>query len=454
MAVHYCDATPQRGSPNLPRSLPHARLFRHLFAVGLVAIAGLAVVATASPAQAAGEALLGRVTVDGKPAAGVAVGVTKKGGGEAGATKTDANGRFKVDVPGPGDYTAKVDPKTFPPGAKLLDPKRGSLTVTVTSDGTRFVIFPLTTGRQKGSGTTGDQGGKSHNVRWLQLLLEGIRFGLIIAITAIGLSLIYGTTGLTNFAHGELVTFGAVIAWEFNARVGLPLIIATVLAVIIGGIAGGLNERLLWRPLRKRGTGLIAMLVISIGLSILVRYLILVFYSDRSHAYTDYGNQTARDYGPVNLTDKDLSSIVLSLLVLVGVALLLQRSRIGKAMRAVADNRDLASASGINVDRVVLVVWIMGGALAAFGGVLYGLSDQVNWEMGFRLLLLMFAGITLGGLGTAYGALVGSVLVGILVQMSTLVIAPELKNVGGLLILIIILIVRPSGLLGARTRVG
>ncbi len=437
------------------RSLPRPRLIRHLIAAALVATAGFVLVATAPAAHAAGEGLLGRVTVDSQPVANVSITVTKKGGGQVGTAKTGPDGRFTIGLPGSGDYTATVDPRSFPSGVKLLDPKGGSHTVPVSSDGTRFVIFPLTAGKQLGTaGGGGGQSNKHQPVRALQLLLEGIRFGLIIAITAIGLSLIYGTTGLTNFAHGELVTFGAVVAWELNSRFGLQLIVATILAVIIGGVAGGLNERLLWRPLRKRGTGLIAMLVISIGLSILARYLIQVFYSDRSHAYTDYGNQTARDYGPVNLTDKDLSSIVLSLLVLVGVALLLQRSRIGKAMRAVADNRDLASASGINVDRVVLVVWIMGGALAAFGGVLYGLSDQVNWEMGFRLLLLMFAGITLGGLGTAYGALVGSLLVGVIVQMSTLVIAPELKNVGGLLILIIILIVRPSGILGSRTRVG
>ncbi|MDQ6874439.1 MAG: branched-chain amino acid ABC transporter permease [Actinomycetota bacterium] len=426
---------------------------RHLVALTVAALAGLACLSVAPAARAAGEAVAGFVRVDGTPAAGVSVTVKKKDGGEAGTGKTGPDGRFKVSLPGPGTYTVSPDTSSFPAGAKLLNAKRGSLVVNVGTGDTRFVIFPLTKGKQTGTGGGGNGKGQ-HNIRALQLLLEGIRFGLIIAITAVGLSLIYGTTGLTNFAHGELVTFGAIVAWALNVHAGLQLIPATIIAILIGGLAGGLNERLLWRPLRRRGTGLIAMLVISIGLSILARYVMLVLYSDRSHSYNDYGNQTAHDYGPVNLTDKDLASIGLSLLVLVGVALLLQRSRIGKAMRAVADNRDLASSSGINVDRVVLVVWIMGGGLAALGGVLYGLSDQVSWEMGFRLLLLMFAGITLGGLGTAYGALLGSVLVGILVQMSTLVVAPELKNVGGLLILIIILIVRPSGLLGARTRIG
>jgi neutral amino acid transport system permease protein len=136
------------------------------------------------------------------------------------------------------------------------------------------------------------------------------------------------------------------------------------------------------------------------------------------------------------------------------VALMLQRTKIGKAMRAVSDNRDLAASSGINVDRVVLVVWALGGALATLGGVLLGLSDGVSWDMGFRLLLLMFAGVTLGGLGTAYGALLGSLVVGIFVQVSTLVIPSDIKYVGGLLLLIVILVIRPQGILGARARIG
>jgi branched-chain amino acid transport system permease protein len=154
------------------------------------------------------------------------------------------------------------------------------------------------------------------------------------------------------------------------------------------------------------------------------------------------------------MTPVDLATIVICLVVLVLVALMLQRTRIGKAMRAVADNRDLAASSGINVNQVILVVWMMGGALAALGGVLLGLTDEVQWDMGFRLLLLMFAGVTLGGLGTAYGALVGSLVVGIFVQMSTLIIPNDVKYVGGLLLLIIILIIRPQGILGARVRVG
>ena len=126
-------------------------------------------------------------------------------------------------------------------------------------------------------------------------------------------------------------------------------------------------------------------------------------------------------------------------------------------MRAVADNRDLAASSGIDVDRVVLFVWVLGGGLATLGGVLFALSElssTVQYEMGFRLLLLMFAGVVLGGLGTAYGALVGCLIVGILVQLSTLVIPLDLKYLGGLVVLIVILVFRPQGLLGSRARIG
>jgi branched-chain amino acid transport system permease protein len=273
-------------------------------------------------------------------------------------------------------------------------------------------------------------------------------------MAAVGLSLIFGTTGLVNFAHGELVAIGAVIAWFLNVDAGIPLIPATVAAIALGAVVGAINELGLWRPLRNRGTGLVAMLVISIGLSLALRYVLQIVFGGRARAYVSFQGQSATSYGVIRITDKDLFSIALSLAVLILVALMLQKTKVGKAMRAVADNRDLASSSGINVDRVILFVWMLGGALATLGGVLFGLSDQVSWDMGFQLLLLMFAGVVLGGLGTAYGALVGSLIVGIFVQVSTIVIPDETKYVGGLLLLIVILVVRPSGILGARARIG
>jgi neutral amino acid transport system permease protein len=166
--------------------------------------------------------------------------------------------------------------------------------------------------------------------------------------------------------------------------------------------------------------------------------------------------QEAMDIGPISLTRRDLISMATCVVILIGVALFLQRSRQGKAIRAVSDNPDLASATGINTNRVILLVWIAGGALAALGGILLGLDEQVRWNMGFTLLLLMFAAITVGGLGNPYGALAGALLIGLTVEMWTWIFpgAVELKTTGALITLILVLLVRPQGLLGRKERVG
>jgi neutral amino acid transport system permease protein len=136
------------------------------------------------------------------------------------------------------------------------------------------------------------------------------------------------------------------------------------------------------------------------------------------------------------------------------VALMLQRTRTGKAIRAVSDNRDLAESSGIDVSRVILNVWLLAGGLAALGGVFFGLAQLVSWDMGFKLLLLMFAAVILGGLGTAYGVIAGSLVVGIVAQVSTIWFPVELQNAWALLVLILVLLVRPQGIFGQRERVG
>ncbi|MGY2085105.1 branched-chain amino acid ABC transporter permease [Blastococcus sp. SYSU DS0539] len=410
-----------------------------LFTAGLAALSpGVA------QAEGGGEQVSGtlRTSLSG-PIEGVDVVVTTPDGEEVGTDETDENGRFVVDLPGPGEYTVTVPEDSLPEGVEFNS--GNSRTVTVDSGRNQGVIIGLDDGSRNAGGGT---------IRWVELLISGLRFGLLIAMAAIGLSLIFGTTGLVNFAHGELVTIGAIVAWFINVGGGVPLIAAALLAMLVGAGIGALNERALWRPLRRRGTGLVAALVISIGLSLLLRYLYQVIYGGRSNAYADYRGQRTVDYGAFSMTNKDLTSMIVALVVLVLVAVMLQRTTIGKAMRAVSDNRDLAASSGIDVNRVILVVWMVGGALAALGGVLLGLSDEVQWDMGFRLLLLMFAGVTLGGLGTAYGALVGSIVVGVFVQMSTLVIPNDMKYVGGLLLLIVILIVRPQGILGSRARIG
>ncbi|MGH3756761.1 branched-chain amino acid ABC transporter permease [Actinophytocola sp.] len=293
--------------------------------------------------------------------------------------------------------------------------------------------------------------------RALQAFVDGIQFGAIIAITAVGLSLVFGTTHLINFAHGELVTIGAVVAFFLNVTdrgPGWHIIPAALIAVAFGALFGGVLERGMWRPLRSRGTGLISLFIVTIGLSLLLRHIVLVLFGTRPASYREYDIQRAIDLGPVGITPRDLTVVALSVLVLVGVALMLQRTRIGTAVRAVSSNRDLAEASGIDVQRVILVVWMLGGGLAALGGVFFGLTEIITWDMGFRLLLLMFAGIILGGLGSAYGAMAGSFVIGVVAQMSSLWFPIDLQNAWALLALIVVLLVRPQGILGRPGRVG
>ncbi len=417
-------------------------------------MACLSTVAGAAAAQAqeegGGEAVRGVIVQrpeegDPVPVEGVEIRVTTADGQEVGVATSDAEGAYELALPGPGDYVAELNQESLPEGVTLTNPDAARLEFTVATGQKRPLLFPLGEGAEQTSRRLG---------AFLNLLVSGITFGFIIAMAAVGLSLIFGTTGLVNFAHGELVTFGALAAWYINVLRGLHLVPATIIAIVVAVVAGVILNAGLWRQLRRRGTGLIAQLVISIGLSLLLRYIFLIIFGGRTRPYAQYAIQRGLELGPVRVAPKDLFTIGLSIAVLIGVAFVLQRTKIGKAMRAVADNGDLAASSGINVERVIQFVWGFGAGLAALGGVLLGLNQQVGWELGFALLLLMFAGVTLGGLGTAYGALVGSLVIGIFVQTSTMIIPPELKEVGGLMVLILVLLIRPQGILGRAERVG
>jgi branched-chain amino acid transport system permease protein len=380
---------------------------------------------------------------DDEPVEGAVITVTDDAGAEVDVVETDAEGKATITLPGEGQYTATLDLESL--GEDVGLPREGREAITI--DPTRARVLNFTLGdRERATTSTWD--------KVPQLVFNGLSFGLIIAITSVGLSLIFGTTGLVNFSHGEHVTWGALVGWWMNVDHGIPMIPATLIAIVAGGLGGALVEKSLWGPLRNRGMSLVAMMIVSIGLSLAMRSLFQLIFGSAFQPYRQYYRQPGFDLGPITTTAKDLWMIALILIVIIGVATILQYTRIGKAMRAVADNGDLAAASGIDVSRVILFVWVLGGGLAALGGVLFGLQQEVQVEMGFRLLLLMFAGITLGGLGTAYGALVGSFVVGMFVEVSTLVVPTELKNVGALLVLIVVLLIRPQGILGRAERIG
>jgi neutral amino acid transport system permease protein len=391
----------------------------------------------------------GTAAVGDEPLENVAISVTTEDGDEVADTVTDADGQWFVEIEEPGRYEVTLDAESLPEGVELRDPDRDSLTVSVRMGRTTQALFRLV--GEDAEGLTG----RGLAGRIAQASVNGVKFGLIIAMTAIGLSLIFGTTGLVNFAHAEMVTFGAVVAWFLNTgSPQLHLLYAAPLAIAAGALLGAGLERGMFRPLRGRRTGRFQLLVISIGLGIILRQALLIWFGPNSRPYGNFRIQQVLSFGPISVAPRDLAIIGISLVVLVLVALLLQRTRMGKAMRAVSDNVDLAESSGIDVRRIILFVWALGGGLAAFGGVLQATTTSVNYLMGFQLLLLMFAGVILGGLGTAYGAMVGSLVVGLTTEVSTVWLSAELKYVWALGVLILVLLFRPQGILGTTQRVG
>ncbi|MGI5270877.1 branched-chain amino acid ABC transporter permease [Nonomuraea sp. CA-218870] len=424
--------------------------------IAFTAFLGGLILLLAAPAHAAEpeQSLRGTLNFQGQPVNGVKIVVTTESGQPVQEATSDAKGTWEVPIDQPGSYKVTLDTATLPQNMAIRG-GNNQRAPTVYEGNPTTVLFALTAKGEDGAAAPDEGGGSSAFwQRAAQLTFEGFNLGLIIALAALGLSLIYGTTGLTNFAHGELVTLGALLAYLVNVPFGLHIIPAAVIAVILAGGLGYAQDRFFWGSLRRRGTGIIAAMIVSIGVALFMRYLFLILFGGETQSYAQYNAQAGLEIGPISATPKNLISmgIELAVLIIVGIALL--RTRTGKAARAVADNPALASSSGINVDRIIRIIWTGGGAIAALAGIMLGLSQNLKYTMGQELLLLIFAGVTLGGLGTAFGALVGSIIVGLFIQISTLWVPPELKNVGALAVLILVLLFRPQGILGRRERIG
>lgn len=412
----------------------------------------LTLLGTAAPAWAEGEAIKGRLIAvfenERISVSGVIIEVSQDGT-PIGSGVSDDEGRWLVPVPGPGVYQVRLDEQSLPDGIALTEPENVELSAVDVREGEeKTVIFRL------GEGTTSSV---TTYQRVGSLIVLGLKLGAIIALCAVGLSLVYAVTGLVNFAHAEMVTLGAVVAYWFHAGVTgpmWPLWLAGVPAIVAGAAFGWGQDRVIWRPLRARHVSLTAMMVVSIGWSFALRNLILIIFDGEPRAYPDYAGQAAVEILGIPMVPKHLVTIAAALIVLVGVGVFLQRTRAGTAIRAVADNKDLAESSGIDVDQIISITWIIAGALAAMGGLFFGITETVQWDMGFRLLLLIFAAVILGGLGTVYGAVVGAFVVGLAVELSTLFVPNELKGAVGLIVLIVMLLVRPQGILGSKERVG
>ena len=406
---------------------------------------------------------------DKKAIAGITV---KLSGTEEAETTTDADGKWAFSVKDDGDYTVTIDESV----AEEHGLKSSSATVTIKKasfDKQRGVVRFDQVNDSASSGSSSSDSAKSgsdsssssgtatvskkkagSNIgkRIWQQLYSGIIFGLMLGLMSVGMNLVYGTTGLQSFSHGEQVTLGGLMAYVGTQMLHMPVVASAIFAIVIGAITGLIQNEIVWGPLRHVGT--MQQMIVTIGLSMALQYTFQFFFGGDIKGIVKSVPDSFQ-LGPITTDMPTLLSALIAICVIIGVTLFLYKTRLGRATRAVSDNAALAAASGINVDQVVRVVWILSCSMAALSGVLLGIYlNGISWNTGATLILLMFAAVTLGGLGTANGALIGSLVIGIVADMSSLVIPNDMRYASALAILIIVLLVRPQGIFGKQQRVG
>ncbi|WP_296195483.1 branched-chain amino acid ABC transporter permease [uncultured Microbacterium sp.] len=383
--------------------------------------------------------------------------VTATGPGGTFSAKTDDESRWSIAVEAPGDYTVTIDATTLPDGATLNGEATQKRPVTLGAN--TAVLFSV---KADGAGNTGNagNGGAAEATsgfdwdRLAQQAASGLRLGLLLALAAVGLSLIYGTTGISNFAHGEMVTVGGLLAFVFANQLGLNLWLAGVIVVVLCAAFGFFQDVVIWKPLRRKRLSINQLMIVTIGLSLALQYT-FQFFIGASTVRIVTANPVPVAIGPVTLSVDSLWAMGVAVVVLAGAGGFLLYTRVGRATRAVSDNPSLAAASGIDVDGVIRLIWTISAALAGLAGIFLGLVfNGINWMTGMQLLLLLFSAVTLGGLGTAFGALIGALIIGMTVELTNIWLPGDFKYATALLLLILLLLVRPQGLFGRKERVG
>ena len=284
-----------------------------------------------------------------------------------------------------------------------------------------------------------------------QLILNGLLTGAILALTGVGASLVFGIQRIANFAHGEYLTFAAYVALLLNVGLHQNIAVAALGAMVATALLAVGVHFLVLRPLR--GRGLVAMSLITTGIGLMLRNVIFLGAGPRVRQY-GIDQSAVFDLGLVRISPGQAVALAITVVVAPAVALLLARTRIGKAMRAVADNRDLAAISGIDVDRIGTYVWLLAGALAGIGGVMFAVVQGIfEPNLGFQVLFLIFTTVVLGGIGSAYGALVAGLVLGLAMDLSTWSgfaggLDARFKPLLAFSALILLLLYRPQGLFG------
>ncbi len=277
----------------------------------------------------------------------------------------------------------------------------------------------------------------------LQLLVFGIVFGSILTLGAIGVSLIFGILRFAHFAHGDMMTVGAYFALIFVAQAGWPIYMALPAAMIGAAALAILIDQSVYRRLRR--TAPVILLISSFGMALLLRAAAQLIWGTDNQVYQP-GINVPYVVFDIRIKPDHLVIVGASVILVFAFHLFLKMTRMGKAMRAMSDNVDLARVSGIDSERVVIWTWVIGGALAAAAGVLLALDTRLNPQLGWNVLLPIFAATIVGGIGRVYGAIAGGMFIGIATELSTAVLLPAYKPAVAFTLMVLVLILRPQGL--------
>jgi neutral amino acid transport system permease protein len=277
--------------------------------------------------------------------------------------------------------------------------------------------------------------------------LTGLSTGAIYALGAVGLTLVYGILKLVNFAHGDFLTFGAYMTYLANVTWSLPLWVSILFGMLTVAILGIFTEKVMWAPMRRKHAGILQLVLMSIGLAFLIR-AVIQFTWGTDILSLDVNKSATVEFLGLSIGKTQLLTIVVGVVVIIATGLMLRFTLLGKQMRALSDDVDLAETTGINTSRVILYTWIFAGALAGLAGALAGTTLPLQPELGFTLLLAIFASVVLGGIGDAFGALAGGMVLGLVTEWSTLFIDSRWKLAIGFVVLILVLIIRPQGIFG------
>jgi branched-subunit amino acid ABC-type transport system permease component len=286
-----------------------------------------------------------------------------------------------------------------------------------------------------------------------QLVANGLVTGSVLAVGAAGVSVVYAILRLVNFAYGDFMAFGALIAYWFQGPLRLSMVVATLLAMVATAVLSVGLDVVLWRPLRARRAGFMSLFLASIGLALVLRQALLLVAGPQPRFY-NVNPYRVFVIGSVRLAEAQVIAIATATGAIVLVGVFLSRTTAGRVMRAMADDRSLAAVSGIPVSRVIGLTWIVSGLLAGLAGVLAGLVEySFDPNFGFQLLLPIFAAVVLGGIGSVYGALLGGLVLGVAMELSTWSgfaggVNPTYKPVVAFVVLTLALLVRPQGLFG------